>query len=210
MPELEFLPSWYPQARRRRRLLLIQAWGTLLVLVAVGAWTALARHNVAHAAKSLVVVDRQLAQSELELVQLQEQLRLKGQLELQRQIVSRLGLPLETSRLLHTLDGLMPKEMSLVELNVDTDEHVARAAMAVRQVQQSAGAIEMDRRLNVRLVGVAPSDLDLANFLASLTGVPFFDNVTTTYSKDKTQGGHVLREFEVTFSLNLNRSAVGE
>jgi len=210
MPELEFLPNWYPQARRRRRLLLIQAWGTLLVLVAVGAWTALARHNVAHAAKSLVVVDRQLAQSELELVQLQEQLRLKGQLELQRQIVSRLGLPLETSRLLHTLDGLMPKEMSLVELNIDTDEHVARPAMAVRQVQQSAGAIEMDRRLNVRLVGVAPSDLDLANFLASLTGVPFFDNVTTTYSKDKTQAGHVLREFEVTFSLNLNRSAVGE
>jgi len=210
MPELEFLPTWYPQARRRRRLLLIQAWGTLLVLVAVGAWTALARHHVAHAAKSLVVVDRQLAQSELELVQLQEQLRLKGQLELQRQIVSRLGLPLETSRLLHTLDGLMPKEMSLVELNIDTDEHVARPAMAVRQVQQSAGAIEMDRRLNVRLVGVAPSDLDLANFLASLTGVPFFDNVTTTYSKDKTQAGHVLREFEVTFSLNLNRSAVGE
>ena len=210
MPELEFLPSWYPQARRRRRLLLIQAWGALLVLVAVGAWTALARHHVVHAAKSLVVVDRQLAQSELELVQLQEQLRLKGQLELQRQIVSRLGLPLETSRLLHTLDELMPKEMSLVELNIDTDEHVARPAMAVRQVQQSAGAIEMDRRLNVRLVGVAPSDLDLANFLASLTGVPFFDNVTTTYSKDKTQAGHVLREFEVTFSLNLNRSAVGE
>ena len=61
----------------------------------------------------------------------------------------------------------------------------------------------------MRLVGVAPSDVDLANFLTGLTGVPFFDNVAMTYSKDKAQEGHLLREFEVTFSLNLNRMSIG-
>ena len=35
MRELEFLPQWYPQIRRRRRLVHLQAWLTL-VLIAVG------------------------------------------------------------------------------------------------------------------------------------------------------------------------------
>jgi hypothetical protein len=100
----------------------------------------------------------------------------------------------------------MPKEMSLTELNVETQEQPARPTS---QRQTTNAATEVDRRLNVRLIGVAPSDVDLANFLTGLTGVPFFENVSMTYSRDKAQSGHLLREFEVTFSLNLNRPAIG-
>jgi Tfp pilus assembly protein PilN len=206
MPELEFLPSWYPQARRRRRLFHLQAWSFLAVIGALCLWLSLVHRNVRAAELALRGADTELAQSRLELTQLQEQLRLKGELEYQRQIVSRLGTSVEMSRLLRALDSVMPKEMSLVELNVETDEQPVRPA---GQRQSSTAAPEVDRRLNVRLVGVAPSDVDLANFLTGLTGVRFFENVSMTYSRDKAQGGHVLREFEVTFSLNLNRPAIG-
>jgi Tfp pilus assembly protein PilN len=211
VPDLEFLPTWYQQAQRRRRRLLLQAWGSLIVCCALVLWLSLVHRNVATAAQTLSAVDGQLHQSELELVQLQEQLRLKGELELQRQIVSRIGLPLEMSRLVRTLEDVMPKEMSLVELNVETEEQLARPTPnATVPVPARNATPDVDRRLVVRVVGVAPSDVDLANFLAGLTAVPFFENVAMAYSKDKAQAGHVLREFEVSFSLNLNRSAVGE
>ena len=63
---------------------------------------------------------------------------------------------------------------------------------------------QMDRRLKVKLVGVAPSDVDLANFLAGLTQVPFFEQVSIAYARDKVEAGHILREFEVSWSMGLN------
>ena len=46
MREVEFLPAWYPQVRRRRRLVVLQAWMTLAVLIGLGAWMTLAGRNV--------------------------------------------------------------------------------------------------------------------------------------------------------------------
>lgn len=205
MRELEFLPAWYPQARRRRRWLRLHACTTVLLLCGLGLWVGLARRNIIGASAALASVDRQLAQSQLELEQLQVQLRLKSQLELQRQIVSRLGLQVEMSRMINTLEQVMPKEMSLCELTFDTEEQLKRgdgsaAAPTNKDTQKN-------RVLRVRMLAVAPSDVDLANFLAGLTNVPFFQEVAMTTSHDKSEGGHIMREFEVTFSMNLNAQA---
>jgi len=200
--ELEFLPSWYPQARRRQRWLRLQACTTLLLVLGLGLWLGLANRNISHAQAGLTAVDAQLAQSQLELEQLQVQLKLKHQLEFQRQIVSRLGLQVEMSRMMNTLEQVMPKEMSLCELSFDTEESIKRADGS------PAGATSKDqaknRMLRVRMLAVAPSDVDLANFLAGLTNVPFFQDVAMTTSHDKSEGGHIMREFEVTFSMSLN------
>jgi hypothetical protein len=59
----------------------------------------------------------------------------------------------------------------------------------------------------VRLLGVSPSDVDLANFLAGLTNVPFFQDVAMIRSHDKSDSGHIMREFEVTFGMSLNAPA---
>jgi hypothetical protein len=61
-----------------------------------------------------------------------------------------------------------------------------------------------DRRLNVRVTGVAPTDVEVADFLTKLTGKPFFEDVRMTGSKPRMESGHMMREFEVYFSMNLN------
>ena len=38
MRELEFLPAWYPQTRRRKRQVLLQAWVTVGSVIALAAW----------------------------------------------------------------------------------------------------------------------------------------------------------------------------
>ena len=51
---------------------------------------------------------------------------------------------------------------------------------------------------------MAPTDVELATLLTELNKVPFFDNVTAEFSRDKQQAGHVLREFQLGFIINLN------
>ena len=201
MRELEFLPPWYSQARRHQRWLRLQACVTLLLVLGLGLWLGLANRNINRAHAALAAVDAQLAQSQLELEQLQVQLKLKHQLEFQRQIVSRLGLQVELSRMINTLEQVMPKEMSLCELSFDTDESVKSAPSAAGTTNKDQ---QKNRMLRVRMLAVAPSDVDLANFLAGLTNVPFFQDVAMTTSHDKSEGGHIMREFEVTFGMSLN------
>ncbi len=59
----------------------------------------------------------------------------------------------------------------------------------------------------MRLVGVAPDDVDLANFLAGLTNYPFFEQIALLKADGIIDGGHAMREFEVTFSMSLNAPA---
>jgi hypothetical protein len=207
--ELEFLPSWYPQARRRWRLFRMQTCSALLLCTGLALWMVLATRNVNGAQMALAAVDAQLAQSRLELDQLHVQLRLQNQLEVQRQIVSRLGLPVEMSRLISTLGQLMPKEMSIVELSIDTEESLSSPGVTPSKVAKGSDQRQLERRLRIKLLAVAPSDVDLANFLAGLTSTPFFQDVAPTFGRDKSEGGHMMREFEVTFSMSLNSPTSG-
>lgn len=211
MRELEFTPEWYRQSRRGKRIIVMEVWALVLLVGGLSAWAGVALHNIRSEQASLESLRRQLDQTHDEQRMLDEQLALRQELQARQQMIASLGFPLEVTRLLQTLDSVMPREMSLVEFNCDTDEQIRQVTnvMAARMTQDADGSRQLDRRLKVRLVGVAPSDIDLANFLAGLTNVSFFEQVAVTYARDRSEAGHVLREFEVTFSMNLNQPTMG-
>ena len=66
---------------------------------------------------------------------------------------------------------------------------------------------QVDRRLKIKLQGVTPNDDDLGNLFYGLTGKPFFDQVTVTYIREKLDSGHIFREFEMTFAMQLSQPA---
>jgi hypothetical protein len=205
MRELEFLPEWYPRLRRQRRRVALQGWLTLVIVTGLGLWLTLARRNVANADAALSAYEVQILQTETERRQLEEQLRIKGQLEQREEVVASLGFPVEMSRLLRTLDVIMPREMSLKDITCTTEEHpVVAQGAAAAQARPADERPQMDRRLKVKLVGVAPNDVDLANFLAGLTNYPFFEQVALARADGIVDGGHAMREFEVSFSMSLN------
>jgi hypothetical protein len=69
--------------------------------------------------------------------------------------------------------------------------------------QQSAPQFE--RQLRIKLQGVTPSDVDLATFLTDLNKVSFFEQISPSYVRDRRESGHILREFELSFAVRLNR-----
>ena len=209
MRELEFLPDWYPRLRRRTRVVLLQSWMTAAIVVGLALWLTLAKRNVRGAEVALGAFEIQVLQAETEKRQLEEQLQMKRQLEQREQVVASLGFPVEMSRLIRTLDSVMPREMSLKDITCTTEETVVQppdgpAAAQARGPYDAPATPLTDRRLKVRIVGVTPDDVDLANFLTGLTNYPFFEQISLVRADGTVDGGHAMREFEVTFSMSLN------
>src|SRR5690349_5122325 len=103
MRELDFLPPWYPKLRRHRRLVLLQLWLTLVIAFGLGLWLALAQRNVSSRAAQLDALDHELTQTHAELRQLDELLDIKNQLQVQEEVMSKIGMHVEVTRMLAEL-----------------------------------------------------------------------------------------------------------
>ena len=205
MRELEFLPDWYPQIRSRRRVVVIQAWTSLAIVLGLGVWWTVSSRNVRAAESTLASLDAQLVASRGEVKTLEELVTLQKKLGAQAQVLAKVGTHVESARLLATLDEVMPKTMALLELSFQTEE-LKPASLADTRVAQEKDR-KLDRRLNVKLAGVAPTDVEVADFLTKLTAKAFFEDVRMTRSKPRLDNGRLMREFEVYFSMNLNDPA---
>jgi Tfp pilus assembly protein PilN len=200
--ELEFLPNWYPQLRLRRRVVLVMAWVTVAMIGAMTTWVALTQRSIHIRQARLVQLDAELQHSREELKDLELLVTSEKKLKERAQVLNKVGFHVEAARLLATLDEVMPKSASLLELSFLTEEKQPVSLVAAKAAQERDRVT--DRRLNVRVTGVAPTDVEVADFLTKLTGKPFFEDVRMTGSKPRMESGHMMREFEVYFSMNLN------
>jgi hypothetical protein len=208
--ELEFLPDWYPRVRKRKRMVALQTWVTITVMCGLGLWMLLVQRNVHAREVEVESLRTDLDKSETELARLEDLLQLQRQLGQQDQIFLKIGRPVETTKIITTLEQMMPTDMALLDLQVETEEpnrantsngysnlSGGLAARAAREKEQESP------KLRFRMHGVAPTDTDLGEFLHKLTGRPFFKNVELLYSHERQDRGHVMREFELTFNMEL-------
>jgi len=203
MRDLEFLPEWYPKLRRRKRAVAFQAWVTLGIMAFLGLWMLLAQRDVHARETELRDVSSSLTRSVTELDRLKTLEKLKDQYAAQDAVFARIGRPIEMTRLLTTLEELMPPTMSMLDLSVSTEE-IKIDSLAARAQQQKG----TNRKMKMKLQGVTPTDADLASFLAKVTAKPFFTEVAVVYIKERMDAGHTMREFEVSFTLDLGQLGV--
>jgi Tfp pilus assembly protein PilN len=197
MREIDFLPDWYPQIQQRYRHLIAQACVTIALIVLLAGYAMLKRSQVQNARAITAHCETQITVSQQQLAQLNKELKYHAQLRQQEDIVARLGIGVETTRLLKSLEDVMTPEMSLTDVSLETIE-------SPRPVVQTA-MVDVDRQLKVVVDGVAPNDTQLAMLLENLSKVKCFENVAFTYFREgRSRDGHMLREFEFTFDMNLN------
>jgi len=184
--ELEFLPQWYPTLQQRKQTLAVQGWIALTVVLCMAAGAVAQRWQV-HLQEQVVRQNsEQIAQSSRQLAKLDDLQNQMRQLQRRQQVVGQqggVGLDIDTTRLLAAIGAVVPPDVSLLELAMETHEGAA------------------DRRVDVHLQGVAPTDADVAGLLVKLNAIRFFDQVEMSYVRDRVQNGHVQREFEVSFTV---------
>jgi hypothetical protein len=198
MRELEFLPAWYPRLRRKRRVLLVEAWLAVTIVAGLGLWLILSAHNVIARETLLTVREKQLTQSNYELQKLAELESLKRQMSDQATLMTRLGPNVPMGRLMDTLEQALPKGMALLDVTVDFEKGMRQAAAPRGAVAQS------DPMYQVSIHGVSPSDAELGEFMTGLAkAIPHWVGGSMSET-DVRQAGHQMRDFTFSFSIRLS------
>lgn len=204
MRDLEFLPQWHRKLRARRRALFTQVWATLALVFSAALWLWLANVNIRQNSQTLHALDTQSRQLEQEMAQMERLESLLKQFKQQDEVLKQLGVHVESGRLIARIADALPESVALTNINFDILERKVQLTGMQQAALKDPSTIPMDRRMLVKVDGVAPSDVELATILTELSRSPFFENVTPVFSRDKRQNNRVLREFEVTFSIDLN------
>jgi Fimbrial assembly protein (PilN) len=212
-----FLPEDYLQKKIATRTNAICI--TLFVLVmagVVGAFlvTDRQRGEVRHLQAD---VDEQYREAARRIDQL-DQLQQDKKLMMQRKRVAEVLVErIPRSVILAELTNLMPSTLSLLEFNMETK--VLRTAARPRTaIQREAQKNQKDRKklagrgqpevkpteLSLSLVGVAPTDLEVSQFLSMLNQHELFENIFLRYSEGAKIQDREMRRFEVELTLNQN------
>ena len=83
------------------------------------------------------------------------------------------------------------------------------SGLAARTAQRDSRNAAAETKIRLRVHGVAPTDMDLAEFLAKLTTKPFFKQIELIYSHERQDSGHVMREFEVSVVMDITPPGSG-
>ena len=196
---VDFLPDRIRQRRRRVGRL----WRQGCLLACCG----LALAGLAHARQG------RIAQGRAELVRLDERAAgmqrqialiapLEGQLDelmIKKRIDEELGSRADCTAMLAELCRLMPPSLSLNTLELRPVD-VPREALKP-SARGVAGGDALVRRARVIISGLAPSDVDVANFIGQLSACPLFEDVNMGYAKTVDVHGRSAREFQASFYL---------
>ncbi|GAB4194712.1 MAG: hypothetical protein Kow00105_08960 [Phycisphaeraceae bacterium] len=210
-----FLPEDYLQRKIAVRTNAICI--TLFVLVmagVVGAFFVTDRQR-AEVRKLQAQIDDQYREAAKRIDQL-EQLQKDKKLMMQRKKVAEVLVErIPRSVILAELTNLMPSTLSLLEFDMET--HVLKTAPRPKTaIQREAQNNQKNRKkleepqlpevkpteLGLTLVGVAPTDLEVSQFLAQLNRHPLFENIYLLYSEDATIHDREMRKFELELTLN--------
>lgn len=210
-----FLPEDYLQKKIAVRTNAICV--TLFVLVmagVVGAFFVTDRQRV-EVRRLQADVDEQYREAARRIDQL-EQLQKDKKLMMERKKVAEVLVErVPRSVILAELTNLMPATLSLLEFNMET-KALKTAPRPKTAIQREAQKNQKDREklaqpdrpevkpteLTLTLIGVAPTDLEVSQFLAMLNQHELFQNIYLRYSEDAKVQEREMRKFELELTLN--------
>jgi hypothetical protein len=204
MREMEFLPAWYSTLRQKRRILFMEAWLGIAVFLGLSLWMILSARNVMGKETLLSTREKELTQSNHDLQLLAELESLKAQMSDQVKLMAHVGPNLPMARLMDALQRMMPKEMALLDMTVESQEQ----AHALAGPLTDAGKFQESRELLVTLHGVAPNDVELGNFMIRVATIPNYVEGSVS-TKDVDQNGHMMRDFKISFGIDLTDQQAG-
>ena len=227
MKVINFLPNDYFERRCRQHanfLCLVIAAGTVFALGLVVGFMAI-RHFAVSRARS--TVEQQYAEASRQINEVKRLEEHKADLLRKVELSAALLERIPRSHLLARLTNYLPAKTSLMVLTMkleevemdappktggkDEGEDNSKATLSSpKGGGKKANTIKVKRYV-FQMDGLAPTDVEVAGFLARLTGDPFFQEVNLQFSEDfPYREGVRLRRFQLSFRLNPDADKVWE
>ncbi len=214
MPNMSFLPEDYLEKRIQRRTNAISVSLFLIVISGVvGAYfvTNRQRDDVRLRQEQVNTRYQEAAKRLEQLDQLQAQ---KQEMIRKAKVTGMLLERVPRSLILAELINNMPSTLSLTELELETivikPRNLPKTALkkAKRNRKQQQQAAESDlpdikpTEVFLRLIGVAPTDVQVAQFMTSLGRTEMFLDVNLLFSREIRMDNLLMREFRIESRLN--------
>jgi Tfp pilus assembly protein PilN len=217
MNVINFLPNDYLAKRNRRRANWVCVAIAATVLIIVGSSMAFIYVNSANAARLRGMVEQQYQEASLQLNQLQQLEERKADLLRKVSLSTTLLERVPRSTVLARLTNHLPRgtsmtslTMKMEEVEVRASEITGEAAKGVATKAAKAATVRVKQYV-FRLDGVAPTDVEVAEYITRLNADPLFRGVDLQFSEELTaKDGTPQRRFELMFRLSSNAEKVLE
>ncbi len=205
MQDVDFLPDEIRHSREHRRRLLSQCNLLVICALALLALAGLRHERLRQARAELGVLTERTERASEQLDLLAELRQKQSELKLKRQVAADMGSSVEALDVLAVITDLAPEAVAMRSLRLETVE-LRQQARPDEGGDQSAPRVAMGsepetatvRRLQLRMTGIAPSDVEVANFIAALATNPLLEDITMGYARDVEFRGRRAREFQVS------------
>jgi hypothetical protein len=126
-----------------------------------------------------------------------------NELQHQVKVQQELLMPINVTEVIATLGQLMPESLTCRELVMTATEPKPRPVQT--DPKKSTPRPVETPVMRVEIVGLAPTDTDVANFVDQLTANPLFEAVKLDYTRPTSISTVTARLFRIEMQIPLNR-----
>jgi Tfp pilus assembly protein PilN len=199
MIHVEFLPERITRQRQRRRSLLRQGYMIAFFVLAMAAFGYVRQHQIQVARAECLQLEDQANSMDGQMALRTEYENQLAELLVIRRIDDQLGSRARALDIMGELQARMPRELTLTELRIESVAATAGPGSSSRSSRSTDDATSMSPVLRTRLIvrGVAPSDIEVANFIGQIASSPMFEDVRMGYSRGGEYRDCSVRQFEL-------------
>ena len=206
MSTINFVPNDYVQQKQSNRANSLYLFLLLAVLCGIGATFSVLKMQQRSVRSEMLEISREMSAARDEIAKLEELKEMSNTRMKVMMMSASLLEPVPRSVLLASLTNNLPGSVSLLELNLDEKDPPKVIAPAqtkgakAKSSQAKPAATETkipEPEILLELKGLAPSDIEVASYIANLSGSILFDQVQLIQSNEKIIDGIHFREFRL-------------
>jgi Tfp pilus assembly protein PilN len=216
-----FLPEDYLDQKAERRTNVISLSLFAIVMVAVFAAFLVTNRQWSQVRSARAAVNEQYDQAAVQIETLNELEQQKNQMLSKARLAAALVERVPRSILLAELINRMPPRLGLLEFELKSQKVKAPRRAPQRQgatgrigptrarTREEAAELREDKQVeapqyqvSLKLVGVAPTDVEVSQYITELNNYPLLKDVNLEYSEERKLDGDKMRQFEIQMTLD--------
>jgi hypothetical protein len=203
-----FLPDDYLEKRKIRRTNILCLILFIIVMAGIGSVGYLTYQKQVEVRQKQAQVNNRYQKAKKRLEQVEELQKQKQQMIHKARVTSALVERVPRSTLLAELINHMPASLSVLELDLSTkvlrNQPKPTTAIERKQLEGDKKGPKVDvkpKQLNVKLVGVAPTDVQVSEYMTALGQYPLFADIGLQYSEQMDMNGNDMRKFGMRIKI---------
>ncbi|MDP6544727.1 MAG: PilN domain-containing protein [Phycisphaerae bacterium] len=202
---VDFLPERITIKRASRARLVRQGYLLGIVFTSLVSLGYFNEERVAYAEAQMSDLATQSANRTRQVEMMYDLQKQLSDLMIKQQIDNRLGSRINAMDILGELGQILPESTTLTSLELSAKPVGLDIKRAARGVPSAAGPrragkkrTKVVNRLKLTITGLSPNNVDVANFIASLSASPFFEEVVMGYAKNIVFRKKAAKEFRAS------------